>query len=217
MITIEAWIEGTTPMLLHRATEEALSGKTRSNNPSGEDDPRDVAERAVYRLKNRQLAFPGGAVSRMMREAGGSHKAKGSRKSLKYLVPAAVLVLDDLIGLYLHDRKTPLMDYEIDSRPVTIPATKGRVMRHRARLNEWGGMFRLRINEQILDEKMVRQLCIEGLAQIGLGDFRPEKGGPFGTSVIVNWAVVSDKKTPTVAQRRNGGLRPSAEAPPVAA
>jgi hypothetical protein len=200
---IEAWGQGLTPMLQHRATEEALSGSTRSNNPGEQDDPRVTAERAVYRLEGGQLAFPGGAIARMLREAGGSHKAKGSRKSLKYLVPAGVIVLDDLCGLYLPDRKTKLVDYEVDSRPVTIPATKGRVMRHRARFNAWAFRVQLRINETILDEGMVRRLFTEGLAQIGLGDFRPERGGPFGTSDCVSWKRVNVKPV-TVADERNG-------------
>lgn len=207
MKQIEVWFEGATPMLQNRATEEVLRGNTRSNSPGTEDNPRDVAERAVYRLPNKQLAIPGAAVARMLREAGGAYKAKGARKSLKYLVPAAVLVLDELCGLYLNDRRTRLTDYEVDSRPVTIPATKGRVMRHRARFNEWSCLARLRINEAILDEKTVRQLCADGLQQIGLGDFRPEKGGPFGTGAIVSWEVVSERPSATVSQLRNGRRR----------
>ena len=208
MKQIEVWFEGVTPMLQNRATEETLGGgKTRSNSPGAREDPRDVAEKAVYRFTNKQLAIPGAAVSRMIREAGGAYKAKGSRKSLKYLVPAAVLILDELCGLYLIDRKTPLKDYEVDSRPVTIPATKGRVMRHRARFNEWSCCVRLRINEAILDEKTVRQLCADGLQQIGLGDFRPEKGGPFGTGAVVSWEVISDRPPATVSQIRNGRRR----------
>lgn len=206
-VNIEAWINGTAPMLQHRATEEALSGTTRNNTPGEEDDPRNVCERAVYRLPNsQQLAFPGAAIARMLREAGGSHKAKGSRKSLKYMVPAAVVVQDDLCALFLHDHKTKLVNYEVDSRPVTIPATKGRVMRHRARFNEWSGFVRLRINADVLDEAMIRRLMIEGLQQIGLGDYRPERGGPFGMADMVHWKRV-DVPTPTVARSRNGDLK----------
>jgi hypothetical protein len=209
-IQIEAWVEGDTPMLQHRATEEALSGSTRSNTPGEREDPRDVCERAIYRLADRSIAIPGAAFARLLREAGGSHKAKGSRKSLKWLVPAAVIVLDELCPLYLNDRKTLIKDFEVDSRPVTIPATKGRVMRHRARFNEWSCRVRLRINTAILDEKTIRQLLMEGLAQIGLGDFRPEKGGPFGVSALIAWKIVSDKIAKTPAQVRNGGTRPDA-------
>jgi hypothetical protein len=204
MLLIDITVEGTTAILLNRATEEALKGKTRTNTAQEDEDPRDVCEKAIYRLDDRQIAIPGAAFGRMLREAGGNHKMKGSRKSLKYVIPAAVLVLDDLCGFYLHDRKTRVIDFEVDSRPVTIPATKGRVMRHRARLNEWVCKVRLRLNETILSESIVRQMFGEGLQQIGIGDFRPEKGGPFGTSSIVEWKHVSDEKEHTPAQKRNG-------------
>jgi len=208
-VIIEAWGEGVTPMLAHRATEEALQGSTRSNNPVEREDPRVVCEKAVYRLEPSepgepgQLAFPGSAIARMLREAGGSHKSKGSRKSLKYLVPAAVIVLDDLCSLYLPDRKTPMVDYEVDSRPVTIPATKGRIIRHRARFNRWTFRVQMRINEDILEEAMIRRLMTEGLQQIGLGDYRPERGGPFGTSDLVSWERRNVRPV-NAADERNG-------------
>ena len=203
-ILVECWLQGTTPLLQNRATEEALGGGgTRQNTVSERPDPRDVCEAALYRLPgSKQIGIPGGAFARMLREAGGSHKAKGSRKSLKYLVPAAALVLDDLCGLYLNDRKTPISDFEVDSRPVTIPATKGRIMRHRARFNEWSTKVNLRINDQILTEDVMRKLMSEGLQQIGLGDFRPERGGPFGTSDLVEWRQLNVVPL-TPAQRRN--------------
>jgi hypothetical protein len=210
MMTVTVWIEGTTALLQHRATEEGLGGgaATRQNTVSEREDPRTIAARGVYRQKDGDDRSPimvtGAAFGRLIREAGGAHKTKGSRKSLKYLVPAAVTVLDDLCPLYLRDRKTPIVDFEVDSRPVTIPATKGRVMRHRARFNEWVCRFSLRINETVLDEATVRRLVTEGCEQIGIGDFRPEKGGPFGTSSLVSWEVVSDRKPKTAAQSRNG-------------
>jgi len=206
-LVIEAWIEGTRPMLQNRATEEALSGSTRSNTPGTEQNPRDLCERAIYRIANDggQIAVPGTAFARCLREAAGAHKAKGSRKSLKYVVPASVIVLDDLCGLYLRDRLTPITDFEVDSRPVNIPATKGRVMRHRARFNEWAVKVPLRIDESILSESLVRQILTEGLAQIGIGDFRPEKGGPFGTAAITMWQHISEAKPKTAAQLRAAG------------
>ena len=207
MILIEGWIEGTMALLQHRMADGALDrGKTRTNVADAKDDPRNEADACVYRLPDsRQIGVPSAAIARLMREAGGAHKIKGSRKAVKYLVPAAVIVVDDLLPVFLHDRVTPVVDFEVDSRPVTIPATKGRVMRHRARFNEWSLSFTIRINEKILAEALVRQLLTEGGEQIGIGDFRPEKGGPFGTFGLVSWAVVSPslpKTTP--ARERNG-------------
>lgn len=209
MIIIEAWAQGTGSILMHRATEEGLGGGKpgRSNTMQSPEDPRTVAGKAVYRMPDgKQLAVPGAAFARMLREAGGAHKSKGSRKSVKFIVPAAVVVLDDLCGLYLHDRKTPVVDFEVDSRPVTIPATKGRVMRHRARSNEWCVCVTMQINETILNEDVVRQLFTEGGQQIGIGDFRPEKGGPFGTFGLVAWDHLEAAKPKTEAQKRNGGV-----------
>jgi len=200
---ITAWVSGVTPLLQNRATEEALMGKTRGNTPGEVIDPRDACMSCLYRMpRSQQIAVPGAAFARLLREAGGSHKAKGSRKSIKYIVPAAVLVLDDVCALYLLDRKTPITDFEVDSRPVTIPATKGRIMRHRPRFNEWACRVSLRINDEILDEAMVRRLLVEGLQQIGIGDYRPEKGGPFGTADLVSWELTNVAPL-SAAQRRN--------------
>jgi hypothetical protein len=210
MIYVNITVEGVTSLLMHRATEESLSGDTRTNSIGEKLDPREIADKCVYRI-GKQLAVPGAAFARMAREAGGGHKAKGSRKSLKYIVPAAMIVLDDLCPLFLKDRKTPLVDFEVDSRPVTIPATKGRIMRHRARANEWVAKVSILLNESVLNEAITRQLFVEGLAQIGIGDFRPEKGGPFGTSSIVEWEVSNDRKPFTVAQKRNGQIEKAAQ------
>src|SRR5262249_3353768 len=125
------------------------------------------------------------------------HRARGRRKSLKYLVPAAVVVLDELCPLYQSDRTTPITDFEVDSRPVTIPATKGRVMRHRARFNEWVVVVTLRIDEDILEEAIVRQLLMEGAAQIGIGDYRPEKGARLAPAP-------SSPGTSSIGPRRRG-------------
>jgi len=55
-------------------------------------------------------------------------------------------------------------------------------MCHRPRFECWSGKFTVRINETLLPVDFVQQLLTEGGQQIGIGDFRPEKGGPFGTS-----------------------------------
>lgn len=188
MKTIEVQIRGDSPLLMHRFGEEAqgdVQKKTRAVNIKNET-PRDAAEKVVYRNSSGDLYFPSAAIARLLREAGGSHKQRGSRKSLKFVIPAAVRMADDTIQIVGPDGK-PVTDYEVDSRPVTIPATKGRVMRHRPRLDEWGAKFRLVVNDEIIDVETVQQLLTEGGQRNGIGDFRPEKGGPFGCFQIVSW------------------------------
>jgi len=97
--------------------------------------------------------------------------------------------MDDTITIFNGDGQ-PAKDFEVDSRPVVIPSTKGRIMRHRPRFDQWSASFTIRINEMILPVDFVQRLLTEGGEQIGIGDFRPEKGGPFGTFNVVEWTEV---------------------------
>lgn len=186
---VDVQIEGVTAFLMHRFSDhDAVDGSAASRNVLVQrGTPREEAAKVEYRNAKGELYFPGSAIGRLLREAGGAHKMKGSRKSAKYLVPAAVLVLDETIVFLGTDNK-PLTDYEIDSRPVTIPATKGRIMRHRPRLDVWRASFSLRLNEKVLPADLVHKLLTEGGEQNGVGDFRPEKGGPFGVFRVLHWA-----------------------------
>lgn len=186
MKTITFEIKGITPLLQHRFGEvlEADPGKgTRRIHIKGED-PRQAAESCAYRLPTGGLYHPGAAIGRLLREAGGAHKQKGSRKSLKYVVPAAIRVREDVIPLH-NGNGAAATEFEVDARPVTIPATKGRIMRYRPRLDTWSCTFTLVVNENLIDEAIVIQLLTEGGQQIGIGDYRPEKGGPFGCFQVV--------------------------------
>jgi hypothetical protein len=86
----------------------------------------------------------------------------------------------------------PAKDFEVDSRPVTIPATKGRIMRHRPRWDHWNATFPLTIDDDLLDPDMAHQLLQEAGVSYGIGDFRPEKRGPFGTFLVTQWEEIAD-------------------------
>lgn len=182
-------IVGDTPLLQHRFGDEqqANSGKSTRRVQLNELTPREEAEKVCYRASDGRFFFPGAAIGRLLREAGGAHKQRGSRKSVKFIVPAAVLVLDDAVTILNADGHTPIKDFEVDSRPVVIPATKGRVMRHRPRYDKWSASFSIRVNEAVLEPALVHRLLTEGGEQIGIGDFRPEKGGPFGVFRVTRW------------------------------
>jgi hypothetical protein len=193
MSTFIATISGLTPLLNHRWAEAQETEEATRAVHIERRDPRTEAEKSCYRQADGSIYFPGAAIARMLREAGVSHKQRGSRKSLKYVIPAAVIVLDDQI--MLRDANgDPMKDFEVDSRPVTIPATKGRIMRHRPRFNSWGAEISLEIDPQMIDADTVQQLLTEGGTRIGIGDFRPERGGPFGRFAVVQWAELAARK-----------------------
>lgn len=187
MKTVEVTIKGTTPLLQHRFSEDSEQpGATRATLVT-RGTPREEADKVCYRNKEGKYYFPSTWIMGSLIEVSSNHKLKGSRRSARFVVPAAVGVTTDTILLTNGDGKTPVTDFEVDSRPVTIPATKGRIMRHRPRFDCWSASFPLRINEKLLPVDFIHRLMDEAGESSGLGDFRPQKRGPFGCFVVTSW------------------------------
>jgi hypothetical protein len=70
---------------------------------------------------------------------------------------------------------------------VRIPATGGRIIRHRAVFNDWRLSFTLNLDATLLAPKMLREIVDAAGSRIGLGDFRPQTKGPFGKYVVTSW------------------------------
>ena len=183
---VEVSIRGISALLQHRFSEDAQLPGTSRKQLIEELTPREEATKVVYQ-NSEGFYFPGAAIARLLREAGAGHKMKGTRKSAKWLVPAAVIVEQEAITICNGDGRTPAEDFDVDSRPVTIPATKGRIMRHRPRFDDWSASFSLAIDTEVLPETLIHTLLTEGGSRIGVGDFRPEKGGPFGRFQVTRW------------------------------
>jgi hypothetical protein len=179
MKTVEVEIRGVTPLLIHRFHEDAEQAKSTRRMEVQQRDPRQEATRNAYIAAEGTFYFSAFSIPGAMGNAGANHKTRGSRKSLRWVVPSAVRMTSDVVTIL--NGTGPAKDFEVDSRPVTIPATKGRVMRHRPRWDQWGAKFDLLVDDNLLSIDMVQQLLTEAGQSIGIGDFRPEKRGPFGT------------------------------------
>jgi len=142
--------------------------------------PQEQAELASYRdAVTGELYIPGVAIQRALVGAATYSKGKG-RASLQKIAAACLLVDPERISL-------GIKKFEIDSRPVVVPATRGRVMRHRPRLENWTVSFNLEYDNNLLTEKQVRTIVNDAGSKVGLLDFRPEKKGPFGRFSVINW------------------------------
>jgi len=189
MKVVNLKIEGVTPLLVHKFSERAESEVTTNIRGSSlgkeRGTPKEQAESVAYRNKEKRLYIPASNLYRSLIEAGKFHKngKKTVTTQKNSLVPAGV----SLIG----NEDLPLtpQDYEVDSRPVVIPSTGGRIMRHRPRWDKWSLSFSIIINEEIFTETFVRQLVDDAGQKIGLGDFRPDRKGLFGQFRVVHWNV----------------------------
>jgi hypothetical protein len=63
-------------------------------------------------------------------------------------------------------------------------------MRYRPRFDQWGAKFRLILNDQMLSSEDAHRLLNEAGESIGIGDFRPEKRGPFGTFRVTKFEEI---------------------------
>lgn len=166
-------IRGTSPLLMHSYPMipiEALEKRP----------PEEQAELSCYRDPDtRELYVPAIAVQRCLIAAAVYSKGKG-RGSLQKPVAACVLVSPERCSLRVST-------FTVDTRPVVIPSTKGRVLRHRARLEEWAIEFTVEYDNTLLMEKQLREVVDNAGLRVGLLDFRPERKGPFGRFMVVKW------------------------------
>lgn len=186
-------IKGINPLLIQRFTEESQQSKTsRKSKISGTVDTRAVALHSANKKADGTHYISAFAIINAMCATGGNHKMTGTRKTVRFLVPSAVKVQSDDCTITILCDNCPATDtsIEVDARPVTIPATKGRIMRYRPRYEKWSMKFLLEIQDDLLDLSLCHQLLSEAGVQIGIGDFRPEKRGPFGSFRVVKWEEI---------------------------
>lgn len=186
-------IEGVTPLLANRFHEEAqqkVEGGTAMSVNGDRGTPREQAEPKVYRDSRGAPVVPGPNFFSCLIEAGKYHKVgkKQVTTGRSSLVPAAISVLE--IESPLLDADGAAASWEVDSRPIVNPATKGRRLTHRPRFDRWRVTFTLEVDAGMFDPKFIRTLVDDAGTRIGLGDFRPDRKGPFGKFKVVRWDVI---------------------------
>jgi hypothetical protein len=167
-------IKGISPLLMHRyplQAVEAIEKRTREEQ----------AEYAAYRVDGpaSNLYIPSVNMQRSLVRAAAYSKGKG-RGTLQKQAAACLLVSPAVLDLGTRE-------YAIDSQRVVVPATKGAVVRHRPRLDQWEVNFELAWDPDLLSEQNVRRIVDDAGARVGVLDFRPERGGPYGRFMVVSW------------------------------
>jgi hypothetical protein len=170
--TVNCKIKGSSAVLMHRLPLDPVAGMEKKK-------PEEQAEESAYRLPNGELYFPGPNLQRALISGSKFSKGKG-RSSLATVAAACLMVPQE--HLLFGCRK-----FEVDSWAVVVPATKGRIVRHRPRLDDWSLSFPLEYDDELLSENQVRQIVDDTGLRVGIGDFRPEKKGPFGRFKVIEW------------------------------
>jgi hypothetical protein len=145
--------------------------------------PEEQAKIALYEIDGKPY-LPGVNLQRSLVSAATFSKGKG-RGSLQKPVAAGLFIDEEILPL---NGKTSA--WVIDSRPVVVPATKGRIVRHRPKFEKWETHFTITYDETLLTGHQVREVVDNAGSRVGVLDFRPEKKGPFGRFMVTAWEEV---------------------------
>lgn len=176
-------IRGISPLLMHRFSPDMLTTvKQRSGDKKmSEAQMREAAEVFAYK-QDGVLVQPSIHIEGAMVKAATEIKLAGSgKKTYKDLVKSSCFVFPEHIP-------HKVQDWVVDARAVVMPATKGRRMCYRPRLDSWELEFEMQINDDRADPDAIKEiLSIAGLRQ-GIGSYRPR----FGRFEVVEFNQVKE-------------------------
>ncbi len=173
-------ISGITPLIVNRFHEEAQQEATggvhvRKERPSPEQDAADRlyqnGEGPYYPAENIRQSI----IAAASRTKIGRRGATTDVAAATFITPFAL----PITGIW-----------HVDSRPVVIPATRGRVLRHRPMFDEWSITFTLQVDTNLIDAATVRKIIDDAGNYAGIGDFRPARKGPYGRFRVDSWQEV---------------------------
>lgn len=190
---IEVTIQGTTPILLNRFTDEAglKAGNPGTSIIGEQGTPREQCVPKLYTAKDGSLILPGPNIFSCLIQAGTFHKIGKNKVTTQKssLVPAGIGIREIATSLRNNGEAPDETQWEVDSRRIVNPSTGGARLCHRPRLDAWTTRFTLDVDTTMFDLRFVRRLVDDAGKRIGLGDFRPSRKGPFGKFVVTRWEV----------------------------
>lgn len=182
---IEVEIEGMSPLLMHNMGAKALESMSEKvKREKITHTPEEDAEDAVYRTESGELFIPARALKRCLVNASSWYKV--GRKSAKQFIAGCVRINPEELTL-------GTSDYEIDGQPVVIQ--RARIVRYRPRLDKWKVTFEIHYDTKYWKghEDTLYEILEEAGVRVGLLDYRPQKGGDYGTFKITKWHVMNGK------------------------
>lgn len=189
-------IEGVRPLIMnrfHEAAQQSATSGTRATAIGDKGTPREQAELKLYTDGDGNPMIPVPNLFRAIIDAGKFHKAGKSKVTTQKssIIPACVEVnSDDGVTIRLLHKEA----WAVDTRPVRIPSTGGRILTHRPMFDDWALEFELELDQTMMSAKTLRDIVDDAGKKIGLGDFRPDCKGPYGKFVVTKWEEVPVEK-----------------------
>lgn len=185
MEIVEFPIQQLSPLLMHNPAgmqpggDDTLGRRTKIAPPDVE------AERGVYYTPTSLIGLPTAAFRSCVVAA-----AKGRKVGKAFattLVKGALFPADEWTPLTLPNGD-PLEKWTVDTRRAVLGTGKSAkgVVRGRPRFEQWAATVRFEFDPDFLHPDLIGDLLEIGGRTVGVGDFRPERSGPFGRFQMVD-------------------------------
>jgi hypothetical protein len=191
LIDITCTITGTTALICNRFTDEAAlaatSGRRGSSAAQDRGTPREMAEKKLYIGLDGRAMIPQPNLMRSIVDGGKFEKVGKAQVTTQ---SSSMLFSWVTISGIENGAEIPIQHkdpWRVDQRAVVIPATKGRILAFRPIFDDWALTFRLRVDTEGFNTKLMRRIVDHAGKRIGLGDFRPSRKGPYGQFVVSSW------------------------------
>lgn len=197
METVKVTLVGTSDLIVKQfglkgpnSPGQQIIDKRAKRSPAAKEavSPEDDFKASLYTMpkskpageKGAKYGFPASGLKKAMMTAAGRYLMDGRRMNGK-LVAGAVYVLphgpgSDLM-LINHGKDDPYMRTDAGRNP----STKGAVMIHRGAFSQWSIDVQIRYNATVLSQEQLATLIQWAGAAVGIGEWRAEKGGSYGT------------------------------------
>jgi len=192
-------IIGKTPFIQHKWSEKAIQmmrdkhAGVRVKNREIRDPEQEFRD-AAYVCEDGRFGFPAGGIKACL--IGAAHKDIGLEKTL--LRKSLFIIPDDPINnLIALETDDPLM------REDTVRVGAGSTdLRYRPEFRNWSMILNFEFDAQALTQPTILNLVQRAGFGVGLGEWRPEKGGENGRfEVDVNFETLVSTKAQFAEQR----------------
>jgi|SRR5215469_3879010 len=184
---IQIHITGLTPIIMNKFSDaQALIASSGSRGSSAAQDrgtPLEIAQSKVYLGLDGEPMIPQPNLLRCLVEGG--KYTKVGRAQITTRESSMLYSCLDIAGTEI--KLYHSQPWKVDSRPIVIPSTKGRILAHRPMFDDWELRFECELDTTIIGVKLFRQIVDDAGKRIGLGDFRPSRKGPYGRFVVTFW------------------------------
>lgn len=188
-----AHIRGVAPLIMHNGAagldtrsaaniEKAEIAKKKGTNRTESDDlrMRELETQTSLWLKEGAPTIPESAI-RATIETGARKLKQGPQ------VREGLTV--EQVEEFIYDKRLGTTAAELGqtvqfTEPVVVQ--RHRILRTRAKFDEWGAVFTVDVDDELVDKQQLEAWLDIAGRRIGLGDWRPERSGHFGRFSVEN-------------------------------